>query len=287
MAAQCQVAIDDKVKEAVAGKVSAAPGQKHSRHYECSICINPAFDTPVRATCGHLYHQECLEHWLQGKVGDAHCCPDCRKELPPGRAAFTIDFVSKSVLDEVEVECPQDCAQSPAAKRMRFDVLGDHVRMHCPNTNLICSGEGCGAVLPRLQMIQGHLPSCQHVLVLCKQCGSSVKRGALQEHMTRICSHREVPRELQFQLGDTVMILGSHTRPEYNGARGEVRGFKWAATQRYIVVDFGSRCMCVRATNLFHAPAAAAAPAPAPAPVAPVAPAGFHPSISDDDDIFA
>eukprot|EP01062_Namystynia_karyoxenos_P042253 TRINITY_DN3082_c0_g1_i2.p2 TRINITY_DN3082_c0_g1~~TRINITY_DN3082_c0_g1_i2.p2 ORF type:complete len:293 (+),score=117.30 TRINITY_DN3082_c0_g1_i2:91-879(+) len=195
MAAQCQVAIDDKVKEAVAGKVSAAPGQKHSRHYECSICINPAFDTPVRATCGHLYHQECLEHWLQGKVGDAHCCPDCRKELPPGRAAFTIDFVSKSVLDEVEVECPQDCAQSPAAKRMRFDVLGDHVRMHCPNTNLICSGEGCGAVLPRLQMIQGHLPSCKHVLVLCEQCDTSVKRGAMQEHMTRTCSHRRVPCE--------------------------------------------------------------------------------------------
>eukprot|EP01062_Namystynia_karyoxenos_P083487 TRINITY_DN9604_c0_g4_i1.p2 TRINITY_DN9604_c0_g4~~TRINITY_DN9604_c0_g4_i1.p2 ORF type:complete len:394 (+),score=87.56 TRINITY_DN9604_c0_g4_i1:87-1184(+) len=198
MAEACEVQLDDQMKEAVAGRIRAAqvPGQTHTRHLECSICKNPAFDTPVRAyPCGHMYHQECLERWLRTQSREAPSCPDCRQMLPPGRNAFTpVDRVVKAVLDEVDVECPQDC-EAPAAKRMRFHELGDHIRKRCPETKLLCSGEGCAVVLPRHQMTTEHLPQCEHVLVTCAQCQTGVKRGRLQEHEAASCSHRRVTCE--------------------------------------------------------------------------------------------
>eukprot|EP01062_Namystynia_karyoxenos_P083485 TRINITY_DN9604_c0_g3_i1.p1 TRINITY_DN9604_c0_g3~~TRINITY_DN9604_c0_g3_i1.p1 ORF type:complete len:455 (+),score=173.91 TRINITY_DN9604_c0_g3_i1:102-1367(+) len=196
MADKCEIQIDDHVQEAVAGRLKAAPGQRHARHLECSICKNPAFDTPVRTNpCGHMYHQECLERWLRGKLGNAHSCPDCRKRLPPGRSAFTpVDRVAKAILDDIDVECPQDC-EAPAPKRVRFDELGNHIRNVCPQTKLICSGEGCDVVLPRQQMTQTHLQKCEHVLVTCKQCKTGVKRGIHQVHKTDHCSHRRITCE--------------------------------------------------------------------------------------------
>eukprot|EP01062_Namystynia_karyoxenos_P057697 TRINITY_DN4884_c0_g1_i1.p1 TRINITY_DN4884_c0_g1~~TRINITY_DN4884_c0_g1_i1.p1 ORF type:complete len:355 (+),score=67.86 TRINITY_DN4884_c0_g1_i1:101-1066(+) len=187
MADKCEIMLDEMVQDAVAGRLQAAPGQRHARHFECAICKNPAFDTPVRTNpCGHMYHQDCLERWLRGKQGDAHSCPTCRKTLPSGRDAFSQDHVVRAALGEVDVECPQECL-APAAKRFRFDDLGRHVRIECPMTKLSCSAEGCGEVLFRQQMAQSHLPKCEHVLVDCNQCNKKVKRGVLLGHQAGQC----------------------------------------------------------------------------------------------------
>eukprot|EP01062_Namystynia_karyoxenos_P000338 TRINITY_DN10103_c0_g2_i1.p1 TRINITY_DN10103_c0_g2~~TRINITY_DN10103_c0_g2_i1.p1 ORF type:complete len:399 (+),score=100.44 TRINITY_DN10103_c0_g2_i1:76-1197(+) len=186
----CEVQLDEGVTAAIAGRIRPAPGQRHAEHLHCSVCDNSAFDTPVRTVpCGHMFHKECLGRWLKDKVGAAHNCPDCRKELPPGDGAHTaIDHISKSILDEATVECPQDCGEPPA-KRMRFDGLEAHIRKECPNTPLLCSSKGCARVLPRKEM-EEHLTACEHAIVHCKQCKNGIKRGALPEHKAETCTHR-------------------------------------------------------------------------------------------------
>ena len=48
----------------------------------CSICIGPFTSlSDVSATiCGHIFHTDCLNDWLQMKENEANeCCPQCRK----------------------------------------------------------------------------------------------------------------------------------------------------------------------------------------------------------------
>eukprot|EP01062_Namystynia_karyoxenos_P083484 TRINITY_DN9604_c0_g2_i1.p1 TRINITY_DN9604_c0_g2~~TRINITY_DN9604_c0_g2_i1.p1 ORF type:complete len:535 (+),score=172.45 TRINITY_DN9604_c0_g2_i1:99-1607(+) len=187
MAADCKLVLDNVVKEQIAGKIDAAPGQHLAGDFECPICTFPAFATPVKTRpCEHLHHKGCLEDWLENKVGDAHSCPQCRKRVPAGRKAFApASRYEKAVLQGLEVECPLRCGE-PARKRMRFDALDRHVREQCPNAPMLCSGEGCGVTNPRKQ-IQYHVAQCPHVRVACKQCKGSVKRGRLQVHMKDEC----------------------------------------------------------------------------------------------------
>eukprot|EP01062_Namystynia_karyoxenos_P084517 TRINITY_DN9963_c0_g1_i1.p1 TRINITY_DN9963_c0_g1~~TRINITY_DN9963_c0_g1_i1.p1 ORF type:complete len:373 (+),score=120.91 TRINITY_DN9963_c0_g1_i1:90-1121(+) len=187
--AGCQVRLEEGVKEALAGRIEPAPGQKHVEHLRCTVCKDPAFDSAVRTMpCGHLFHKDCLERSLADKVGEARNCPDCRKELPAGEGAYMVDRVSKSILDEVEVGCPQGCGEPPA-KRVRFDALADHVQQHCPETALACSSRGCGKVLPRKDM-EKHLSKCEHAMVFCEQCNQSIERGTLRNHKANFCTHR-------------------------------------------------------------------------------------------------
>jgi len=46
----------------------------------CPICLNN-YDSAdfLKTPCGHVYHQYCLEEWLQQKSE----CPTCRAYLPP------------------------------------------------------------------------------------------------------------------------------------------------------------------------------------------------------------
>eukprot|EP01062_Namystynia_karyoxenos_P080785 TRINITY_DN8758_c0_g1_i1.p1 TRINITY_DN8758_c0_g1~~TRINITY_DN8758_c0_g1_i1.p1 ORF type:complete len:387 (+),score=104.48 TRINITY_DN8758_c0_g1_i1:87-1247(+) len=191
MADACKIQLDEPAEEAIAGRIQAAADQEHALHLECSICKYPALRCPVKTVpCGHHFHKDCLGRWLNGKVGKAHHCPQCRMELASGDGAFTnVDLPVKAILDATRVDCPQDCGQ-PKAKRMRYDELAAHIREKCPRTPLVCSSADCGEVLPRQDMVGAHLPDCEHVLVTCGQCKTKVKRGVLLDHKTQSCTHR-------------------------------------------------------------------------------------------------
>lgn len=49
---------------------------------ECCVCHEPAFTTPtVKTACGHLYHQNCIEHWKNSRRPNSDKCPLCRAAL--------------------------------------------------------------------------------------------------------------------------------------------------------------------------------------------------------------
>eukprot|EP01062_Namystynia_karyoxenos_P023921 TRINITY_DN1927_c0_g1_i1.p1 TRINITY_DN1927_c0_g1~~TRINITY_DN1927_c0_g1_i1.p1 ORF type:complete len:329 (+),score=107.42 TRINITY_DN1927_c0_g1_i1:110-988(+) len=185
MAARCKAQLDVAVKEALTGKVSAAPGQKHAEPFGCSICVTTAFSTAVKTVpCGHMFHKPCLKDWLFGKAGDAHNCPDCRTALPAGHKAFQpASRQEQFVLECLDLECPQGCGDpcGGARKRMRFSELESHVLNDCPKTAMLCSGLWCDVVKPR-PLMQLHLDECPRVLVTCDQCKKLVQRRYLLVH---------------------------------------------------------------------------------------------------------
>ena len=55
---------------------------------ECSICLNPVRYTRAskQLECGHLYHRECIDKWME--VGDT--CPMCRSHVPSAVPKFKV-----------------------------------------------------------------------------------------------------------------------------------------------------------------------------------------------------
>lgn len=61
---------------------AAAPAQELAVDTECSVCLSPMVN-PVRTSCGHDYHAECLAKWLD----EHNNCPLCRTEIVDGVVA--------------------------------------------------------------------------------------------------------------------------------------------------------------------------------------------------------
>eukprot|EP01062_Namystynia_karyoxenos_P057893 TRINITY_DN4909_c0_g1_i6.p1 TRINITY_DN4909_c0_g1~~TRINITY_DN4909_c0_g1_i6.p1 ORF type:complete len:353 (+),score=47.22 TRINITY_DN4909_c0_g1_i6:91-1059(+) len=72
--------LPDKVTDALAGHIEALGRPQELEEFVCHVCKDHAFGSPVSTTCdaGHLFHEECIERWLQDKTS----CPVCRQELP-------------------------------------------------------------------------------------------------------------------------------------------------------------------------------------------------------------
>lgn len=54
----------------------------HQEKQECAICLNNIYPKNLCITkCNHVFHQKCIDHWLDDKIS----CPMCRSVLkkPP------------------------------------------------------------------------------------------------------------------------------------------------------------------------------------------------------------
>ena len=53
---------------------------KKLEHPSCTVCISeiPMGDKGMVLPCGHIFHPECINPWLD----DHNTCPTCRHELP-------------------------------------------------------------------------------------------------------------------------------------------------------------------------------------------------------------
>jgi len=55
----------------------------------CSICLDSFDKVVTRAPCGHIFHKQCIQHWLLNTKKE---CPICRSKVyaapPPGPAPF-------------------------------------------------------------------------------------------------------------------------------------------------------------------------------------------------------
>ncbi|KAF3322968.1 E3 ubiquitin-protein ligase RING1-like protein [Carex littledalei] len=71
---------------------------------ECTICLEKIFDNEnkeavVKETpCGHIYHGECIDKWLEIHVS----CPLCRYKMTPDNGEEEVLEVEMSFSDEDE-----------------------------------------------------------------------------------------------------------------------------------------------------------------------------------------
>lgn len=55
----------------------------------CSICLNNLTLGFEVTECGHKYHKQCIDTWLE----TAYTCPDCRHQLK-----FTTDCIGENIV---------------------------------------------------------------------------------------------------------------------------------------------------------------------------------------------
>eukprot|EP01062_Namystynia_karyoxenos_P037072 TRINITY_DN269_c0_g1_i2.p1 TRINITY_DN269_c0_g1~~TRINITY_DN269_c0_g1_i2.p1 ORF type:complete len:567 (+),score=113.93 TRINITY_DN269_c0_g1_i2:89-1702(+) len=172
--------LDEGVKLALAGCIDPAEGQPHAEQAGCGVCMGPAFNMPVHAPCGHLFHLDCLRRAMDRNIekDEPRQCPVCRAEVGPG-AGYTRSWALANILDGTDVECPLQCDHPP--KRMRFDRLELHVEADCPLVPVLCTSEGCDAVVPRRDL-RSHLLLCPHRETPCKDCGKMLRRCLKRVH---------------------------------------------------------------------------------------------------------
>ena len=49
---------------------------------DCPICMESFLDTDViKLGCLHLFHNECIENWVESKTQSSILCPYCRQEI--------------------------------------------------------------------------------------------------------------------------------------------------------------------------------------------------------------
>ena len=64
----------------------AMPNKCTAMPNECIICLlNYTEETKKITECNHIFHQECLERWLQENTS----CPLCRSELKPKNNVYS------------------------------------------------------------------------------------------------------------------------------------------------------------------------------------------------------
>ena len=69
-----------------------------SKNHKCSICLSKIEknDNVFLTICGHLYHNECINH----DFNNSNKCPNCRKFIPKKDLSEIIDFDDSD--DEVD-----------------------------------------------------------------------------------------------------------------------------------------------------------------------------------------
>ena len=53
---------------------------------ECSICLNSIETNITKTKCGHFFHKDCLEKWLE----TGNTCPECRTVLSQKQVQYTL-----------------------------------------------------------------------------------------------------------------------------------------------------------------------------------------------------
>lgn len=92
---------------------------------ECAICKD-AFEIQQKAVklpCNHLYHNECIEKWLEMHS----TCPVCRFQLPtePDQQSSTMDSNSASPPTQTEFEAPPTAHSFPQTDSPNFEATGE------------------------------------------------------------------------------------------------------------------------------------------------------------------
>lgn len=141
-----------------------------SEDHVCQICGGLLDDPQQVICCGHDVCKSCLDSWLERN----NTCPFCRKPIP---------------------EYFPDTRNDRAVK----NIIGK-----CPFV-----AQGCNWV-GELRILPVHLKDCVRGIVKCRQCGSKVSKGDLDEHNSNMCPKR--PSRCQFchEVGTYETIHGEH-----------------------------------------------------------------------------
>ena len=156
----------------------------------CVVCLEVQVDPHQVTCCGKIFCKSCLDKLIRGRQN----CPNCRKNISSNRFFPDVNIERKI----------------------------NNLQVHCENHTRGCKWVGC-----LKDLIAVHIPKCPNHLVPCTniaendpfarislnapECGVSVQRWDLSEHMTQLCKWRDVNCNFCKSKGTYHFINGGHT----------------------------------------------------------------------------
>ena len=140
----------------------------------CKICCLPSRDPYLSQCCGHTFCKSCIDGTKETSTVSS-ACPMCRTE------------------------------EFPTVQNKQVDRAIRSLHVFCNNKSEGCDWEG------EVNDITKHLTSCLHEDVTCdNNCGLSVQRRHLSDHLANGCSHRIVECQHCHTTGQHQLIEGEH-----------------------------------------------------------------------------
>lgn len=139
---------------------------------------------PATLACGHSGCQNCLATLVA--MESVPKCPLCLKVFPSG-TALNVNIVLDSITAKLDIQCTNSGCQWQG-------TLENHTQHSntCAKLPVRCVNRGCSETMPREEMAQ-HISQCEKQEVPCQDCGRSVTRDSMREHVNSLCSHKRIP----------------------------------------------------------------------------------------------
>ncbi|EDQ90592.1 uncharacterized protein MONBRDRAFT_36490 [Monosiga brevicollis MX1] len=147
------------------------PGtNKVSRRDTCPICLDHLVEAGARAlaghvvrlrACGHYFHRECINDWLQ----NAHTCPTCRVQHPEvPMTCINLGSISLSRADapepgtlspavETYIEAVVEASDYSQADKQKLRLRGTRVELFAPVSSAPSQDKGKGKDKPTHQRL--------------------------------------------------------------------------------------------------------------------------------------
>ena len=138
---------------------------------------------PVTLACGHSGCQNCLAQLIA--IQTAPECPLCKTQVPSS-TQLNVNIALADITANLDIECTNNGCQWQG-------TLEEHSQhsSSCGKLSVQCKNRGCNEVMLREEMTV-HISQCVKQNVPCQDCGKSVTRDSMQEHVDHFCSHKRI-----------------------------------------------------------------------------------------------
>lgn len=146
------------------------------KHLVCLICCLITREPHQASCCGKLFCQSCLERWQL----NSHTCPHCKQDIT---ARHFKDTRATQEVGDLTVYCPnREACEWSGELRAVFRHLSS-----CPKqVPELSDDDGYSVEEARLRSVS----VCSSSMEECNQCGESIQREWLDEHLHHYCSER-------------------------------------------------------------------------------------------------
>ena len=146
--------------------------------FTCAICHEILKDASSFKECGHTFCDECIS-FVTNRLDPK--CPTCRKLVNTGSNP---NYLLRDIIDKLEVKCPEEVEESPAAKRLK--TTGENNESNSENNDAVdYEYSGCCGWRGTVSGLKHHMTNeCLLATVMCgvEGCTHTCQRRDMEAH---------------------------------------------------------------------------------------------------------
>ena len=196
-----------------------------SRNFLCLICFNVLKDPVMCSRNQHCFCRFCIAQHLQ----NSQRCPTCNDELTVETMVDPPRMI-KDLINELNIHCVYN------NRGCQEIVQLQHLDRHedsCGFTPVVCTNEGCGAIVNKRDLIHHESEQCKYRKLKCHSCGEMTI--TLAEMQTSIVTvERKIgmlEKKMETNIVKSIADIKTDMEGELREVNNEVKGLKTALVE--------------------------------------------------------